>query len=175
MFVARPLATGLMLTRSGLDLRERLLVSWAGLRGAVPIVLAIYPLMQGVERSHTIFDVVFFVVLLSVLVQGTTVGWLARRLRLHMPAQALPPLHVELASWNIFDGDVLLFRVEEKSGLAGRPLRDLPLPADALAMLIVRGDELVPPRGSTALQPGDFVYFFAKEKDRPALERLFQS
>ncbi len=175
MFVARPLATWLMLTRSGLDLRERILVSWAGLRGAVPIVLAIYPLMQGVERSHTIFDVVFFVVILSVLVQGTTVGWLARRLRLHLPAQALPPLQVELASWNIFDGDVLLFRVEPKSAVDARPLRDLPLSADVLAMLIVRGDELVPPRGSTVLQPGDFVYFFAKEKDRPELDRLFQT
>lgn len=174
MFVARPLATGLLLTGSGLDLRERALVSWAGLRGAVPIVLAIYPLMQGVERSHTIFNIVFFVVILSVLVQGTTIGWLARRLRLHLPAQAVPPVQVELASWHVFDGDIALHRVESHS-VAGRALRELDLPLDVVAMLIVRADHLIPPRGSTVLEPGDFVYFFAKEKDRPALDRLFQS
>lgn len=174
IFVARPLATALLLTRSGLDLRERALVSWAGLRGAVPIILAIYPLMQGVERSHVIFNTVFFVVILSVLVQGTTVGWLARRLRLHLPAQAVPPVHVELASWQVFDGDIMLYRVES-GGVAGRALRELDLPPDVVAMLIVRGDQLIPPRGSTALETGDFVYFFAKEKDRPALDRLFQS
>ncbi|MBI4466763.1 MAG: potassium/proton antiporter [Acidobacteria bacterium] len=174
MFVARPAITWLLLVRSGLDLRERLLVAWGGLRGAVPIILAIYPLMQGVERSHTIFNTVFFVVILSVLVQGTTVGWLARRFRLHMPAQAVPPLQMELASWKVLDGEVLLFRVESDGGVAGRPVRDLPIPSDVLAMLIVREDALIPPRGSTVFQPDDFVYFFAKEKDRAALEELFQ-
>jgi len=174
IFLGRPLITSLLLVRSGLDWRERLLVAWAGLRGAVPIILAIYPLMQGVERSHTIFNTVFFVVILSVLVQGTTVGWLARRFRLHMPAQAVPPLQMELASWKVLDGEVLLFRVEADGGVAGCAVRDLSIPADVLAMLIVREDTLIPPRGSTVLQPDDFVYFFAKEKDRLALEQLFR-
>lgn len=174
MLAARPLVTWLLLNGSGLDSRERLLVAWGGLRGAVPIILAIYPLMAGVERSHTIFNTVFFVVILSVLLQGTTVGWLARRLGLHFPAQAPPPLAVELASWRVYDGDILLFRVREGGPVDGVALRDLPLPPDTLAMLLVRGEDLITPRGSTQLRGGDFVYFFVREKDRPVLEQLFQ-
>jgi len=171
--IARPLLVSLLLTGSGLDLKERLLVAWAGLRGAVPIILAIYPLMKGVENSHAIFNIIFFVVIVSVLVQGATMGRLARGLGLNMPSQAPPPLEVELGSWDVYDGEVLLFRVEETSPWRGQLLRDLPLPAEALAMLIVRGNELVSPRGSTALAAGDYVYLFAKAKDRAAVERIF--
>lgn len=174
IFVARPLLTALLLTGSGLNFRERLLVAWGGLRGAVPIILAIYPLMQGVERGHTIFNITFFVVILSVLLQGTTFGWLARKLGLHLPAHQPPAFHVELGSWRLFDGDVLLFLVAPGSEPDGKPLRDLILPPDTLAMLVVRNEELITPRGSTVILAGDSIYFFAREKDRPALERLFQ-
>lgn len=174
IFVARPLLTVLLLTRSGLHLRERLLVAWGGLRGAVPIILAIYPLMQGVGLGHTIFNITFFVVILSVLVQGTTFGWIARKLRLHLPTHQQPALQVEFGSWQLLDGDVVLFRVEPSSAPEGKALRDLVLPPDTLAMLVVRGEEVITPRGSTYLHAGDFVYLFAREKDRLALERLFQ-
>ncbi|HEX9760428.1 MAG TPA: potassium/proton antiporter, partial [Candidatus Acidoferrales bacterium] len=174
MFIARPLVSLIFLAGSGLALRDRVLVAWAGLRGAVPIILAIYPLTQGVAGSHTIFNIVFFVVIFSVVLQGSTVGWLARRLGLHMPIQAMPQVHVELASWGVYDGEVLLFSVSPGTAVAGQALRDLPLPPDVLAMLIVRGEEVIPPRGSTLLQTGDFIYIFAKEKQRAQLERLFQ-
>jgi len=175
MLVARPLVAWTLLTGSGLNFRERTLVAWGGLRGAVPIILAIYPLTQGVAHGHTIFNIVFFVVLLSVLCQGTTVGWLARRLGLHQSTIQPPPLEVEIAAWHVFDGDVVLFRVEEAAGVAGKAVRDLVLPSEALAMLIVRGEETIPPRGSTVLLTGDFVYFLVKQKDRLALERVFQN
>lgn len=170
---ARPLTTLIFLTGSGLNLKERFLVAWGGLRGAVPIILAIHPLTEGVERSHTIFNIVFFVVLLSVALQGGTMARVARWLHLHLPSHEPPPLHVELASWNILDGEVLLFRVTEGSEAAGKYLRDLPLPSDALAMLIVRRDDLITPRGSTQLLSGDTVYFFAKRRAIPFVERLF--
>jgi cell volume regulation protein A len=173
MLVARPLVTWILLTRSGLNLLERSLVAWAGLRGAVPIILAIYPLTQGVERGHTIFNIVFFVVILSVLLQGTTIGWVAKRFRLHLPTQLAPTLQVELASWQVLDGDIVLLRVERAGEVDGKALRDLPLPQDALAMVVVRGEELITPRGSTVLRSDDTVYFFVKAKDKPALERLF--
>lgn len=171
--IARPLLVTLLLAGSGLAAKERLLVAWAGLRGAVPIILAIYPLMKGVENSHTIFNIIFFVVIVSVLAQGATIGRLARGFGLHLPSQVPPPLEMELGSWDVYDGEVLLFRIDEGSPLDGQLLRDLPLPAEALAMLIVRGSELVPPRGSTALAPGDYVYLFVKAKDRAAVERIF--
>jgi cell volume regulation protein A len=174
ILVARPLIVALLLFGSGLDLRERMLVAWGGLRGAVPIILAIHPLTQGVAEGHRIFNITFFVVILSVLLQGTTIPWLARRLRLHLPSQAPPSFHVELGSWHLFDGEVLLFRVDPSSSALGMALRDLPLPPEALAMLIVRNDGLITPRGSTVLQSGDYVYFFGKERDRAALEKLFQ-
>jgi cell volume regulation protein A len=173
MLAARPLVTWTLLVRSGLSFLERTMVAWAGLRGAVPIILAIYPLTQGVERGHTIFNIVFFVVILSVLLQGTTMGWVARRLRLHLPAQLVPALQVELASWQVLDGEIVLFRVEKGTEVDGKALRELPLPQDALAMLLVRGEELVTPRGSTALRSGDTVYFIVKAKDKATLERLF--
>jgi cell volume regulation protein A len=148
-------------------------VSWAGLRGAVPIILAIYPLTQGVRSSEIIFDIVFFVVILSVLLQGTTLGWLAKRLRLSVPAYRAPAFQIELASPHIFDGDILLFRVDEEAFVCDKALRDLPLPGDAPAMLIVRDQELVTPRTGTVLRAGDYVYFLSRERDREALERLF--
>jgi cell volume regulation protein A len=162
-----------LLARSGLNFAERTLVAWAGLRGAVPIILAIYPLTQGVERGHTIFNIVFFVVILSVLLQGTSIGWLARTLRLHLPAHPPLALHVEMASWQVLDGDIVLYRVEKGTEVEGKALRELPLPGDALAMLIVRGEELITPRGSTVLRLDDAVYFFVKAKDKLALENLF--
>jgi cell volume regulation protein A len=175
IFVARPAIAFLLLTGSRLDAREKLLVGWGGLRGAVPIILAIYPLTQGAANSHTIFNIVFFVVLLSVLFQGSSIKWLAERFGLYVAEPAPPPLHVELASWHVVDGDVRLLRVTENSLAKGVALRDLALPHDVLAMLIVRGEELVTPRGSTILKADDYVYFFVREKDRVALDRLFQA
>lgn len=173
ILVARPLAVWVSLPFSDLGQRERMLVSWAGLRGAVPIILAIYPLTQGLQKSQTIFDIVFFVVILSVLLQGTSVGWLAKRLHLTVRSRRAPAYQVELASAQVSDGEVLLFHVDEAAFVRGKALRDLRPLHEAPAMLIVRGNELVTPRGSTTLEAGDYVYFFAREKDRLALERLF--
>src|SRR5690606_29220075 len=83
MFVARPISVFVCLSPFGFDWRAKLLVSWVGLRGAVPIVLATFPIVAGVPGAFTIFNIVFFVVLVSSLVQGTTLGWTARRLGLN--------------------------------------------------------------------------------------------
>jgi cell volume regulation protein A len=173
IFAARPLVTTLLLTGSGLHFRERLLVAWGGLRGAVPIILAIHPLTQGVERGHLLFNIVFFVVMSSVLLQGATVGWVARRLGLLLPGQHTAPVHVELAGWHIPDGNILLFQVLPGAPVEKKALRDLPLPPETLALLLVRGDRAFPPRGSTVLETGDFVYVFAAEKDKAEVETLF--
>jgi len=172
VFVARPVAVWLCTPR-GLDVRERTLVSWAGLRGAVPIVLATFPLSAGVPESVTIFNAVFFVVVVSVLIQGPTFEPLARRLGLAAAAPPVVHAPLEVGAIRALGADLLELVVEEGQAVAGRAIRDLGLPPDAIVALIVRGDRAIPPRGTTRLEPADRLFIVARPALRPELERLF--
>jgi cell volume regulation protein A len=172
-FVARPAVVALCLAPFGFTLREMLFVSWVGLRGAVPIILATFPILAGVAGARGVFDLVFFVVVLSTAVQGASIRWLARRLGLEQPGPPAARAVLELVSTRDLPGEVLTFYVEPASAVAGARIGDLPFPEDSAVMLVVRGRSMVAPRGRTVLLPGDHVYVFAAPQDAPLVRLLF--
>ena len=158
VFVARPLATLVSTLGAGFDVREKVLLGWAGLRGAVPVVLAIFPFTHGIDSqtSVTFFNIVFFAVLLSTLLQGMTVEPVARWLGVTSPEEAdtLRGI-VEVGAVRELGGDVIEHVVRPGDAAAGARIRELGLPRDALVSLVARGDEALLPRGSTRLEAGD--------------------
>jgi len=171
--VARPVAVAACLAPFRFPPRELAFVAWVGLRGAVPIILATFPVLAGVAGARRVFDVVFFVVVVSTVLQGTPIRWLVRRLGLEAPGPPPPRAILEIVSREPLGGEVLSFYVEPASAVAGSAIADLPFPEGATVMLIVRGKELVPPRGPTQLQPGDHVYVFAGPEEKALVMLLF--
>ena len=155
MFVARPLAVFLCLLPFRVNHRERLLVSWVGLRGAVPIVFATYPLIHGVENSDVIFNIVFFIVLTSVILQGTTIPLVARWLYLFKPVKfkARYPLELELS--DNFRNELFEIEIKPESNTIGKQIFQLKFPKTSLIVLINRNDKFISPRGNTMLEAGD--------------------
>jgi len=172
--VARPLAAFLCLWPFGFKLREVTLLGWVGLRGAVPIILATFPVMAGVHGAARLFDLVFFVVVVSAFVPGWTVAWVSRKLGLADGDPAPPEAVLEIVSSRPLSGQVISFSIQEGLPVTGATLADVPFPEGAAVMLIVRGETLFAPRGDTLFETGDHVYLFCRgEEDRPFLELLF--
>ena len=172
-FVARPLVVFLCLLPFRYPRREVAYIGWVGLRGAVPIVLATFPVLAGAPGALRIFDVVFFIVVISALVPGGTVRWLTRRLGLESGEPPRPPAVLEIASTRVLKGEVLSFFIEPASAVSGSRISQLPFPPGTAVMLIVRGERLVAPRGPTVLEPGDHVYLFCEPEDRPFVQLIF--
>jgi len=173
MFVARPLAAFIATLPAGLSVRESTLVGWAGLRGAVPIVLATFPVIDGVENAGAFFDIVFFVVLTSTLVQGASFNTLARALGLTSDEPAISrPLH-EVGSIRRLGAEVLEYPVGENDVIVSRLVNQLMLPRDALVSVLVRADEALLPRGSTEIEAGDQLHILVREHVREEVEGLF--
>jgi cell volume regulation protein A len=173
VLVARPLVVALCLAPFGFPRRELLFIGWVGLRGAVPIILATFPVLAGVPGAVGVFDLVFFVVVVSTALQGSTAPWLARRLGLERQGAAAPRAVLEIVSTRQLSGQVLTFLVEPASAVSGSRIADLPFPDQAAVMLILRGRDLVAPRGPTVLLPGDHVSIFAAPEDVPLVRLLF--
>lgn len=178
-FLARPFAVFLGTLGMGIPFRYRLFTAWAGLRGAVPIVLGTYPLAAGLEVGEVVFDLVFFTVLLSILVQGSSLGVVAKWLGLSEPSRPRPLFHLELQTMAHTDYDLVVVDLPEPAGARGPRLRDLVLPEGAVIALITRGPEVVLPQGNTRLLGGDQVTLLAHAPDedavRSALLEPFQS
>lgn len=172
-FVVRPLTVAICLTPFGYKLREILFIGWAGLRGAVPIVLAIFPVLAGIDGSREVFHGVFFIVIVGAVLPGATLGRVARASRLEEAPPPVPRAMLEMISNEPLDGEIVSFYISPALAVAGVKIRDIPFPEGAAALLVVRGARLIPPRGSTELLPGDHVYLFAHASDRPLLELLF--
>jgi cell volume regulation protein A len=170
IFLARPLAVRPILLAFGYGWREQLLIAWVGLKGAVPIVLATFPLMFGVPDGALLFNVVFFVVLVSATLQGWTLPLVASALGLQEARAPRPPVSLELMALEDVQAEIVDYLVAPASPLAGRLVRDLRLPDGAILALVTRGRTLITPRGSTALQPGDHLFVIARAEIRPAVE-----
>lgn len=172
VLLVRPAAVWASTALADFDRRERLLLGWAGLRGAVPIVLGTFVLSSQVGHSKTIFNAVFFVVVVSTLVQGTTLEWVAGRLGLLAPptATVAAPLAIgdEWSALALVD-----FVVSPGHAIDGSTVRELGLPRDALVAVVVRGDDAIPPRGSTTISVGDRLFVLAPQKLRADLEDVF--
>jgi cell volume regulation protein A len=170
--LARPMATVLTLMPFGYRLSEQAVVGWAGLRGAVPVVLATFPVIAGVPDSLEFFNIVFFAVLISTLLQGMTFEPFAKRLGLTTSEPALPRPLSEAGTIRRLGAEVLEYAVEADDAIADARVRDLALPRDAVVNVIVRGDEAVPPRGSTRLRAGDIVHVLVRTDAAGAVRGL---
>jgi len=172
--VARPLAVVACLAPFRLPPRELLLVSWVGLRGAVPIILATFPLMAGIEAADRLFHLVFFVVVVSALVPGGTVRWATRRLGLQETGGPTVPMAVlEMVSRQPLAGEIVSYTISPGLATCGARIAEIPFPEGSTLMLLVRGRELIGPRGDTELRTGDHVYVFCRPGDLPVLHLLF--
>ena len=171
MLVARPAAVWASTAIGGFTNRERLLLGWAGLRGAVPIVLATFALSSDVPDKNTIFNAVFFVVLVSAAVQGTTLERVARALGLVSAAPPVPEAPLEAGPMSQLD--VVEFAVAGDHAVSGSAVRELGLPRDALVAVVHRGGKTVPPRGATVLEAGDRLFVLVPHTSRADLEDVF--
>ncbi len=173
VFVARPLSVIGALIWFRRSLREMLMVSWAGLRGAVPIVLATFPLIAGISGATLIFNVVFFAVLVSVLLQGVSIGWVARLLRLNADEPRIQDSHVYVPDVRL-NSRMMAAIVPEGSPLVGRSLLDLRLPRGVLVVQIQREEAPIIPSGDTVLQANDQLIVLATPDTLPVLEQLYR-
>ena len=171
VIVIRPVAVWISTAFAKFTARERALLGWAGLRGADPIVLATFVLSSQLGKAETIFNAVFFVVVVSALLQGTTLEWTAARLGLvdPRPAVVAAPLEVDaLGSLELVE-----FDVAGDHAIAGAAVRELGLPRSALIAVVARHGDTIPPRGTTVLQPGDRLFVLAPRAMRAELEDVF--
>jgi len=172
--VARPVVVALcLLPFRAYTRRDIGYVGWVGLRGAVPIILATYPVLVGAPGARGVFDVVFFIVLVNALVPGMTVPWITRRLDLESGEPPSPAAVLQIESVRPMTGELVSYYIDEALAVTGVPLRDLPFPGTSSAVMVVRGRELLAPKGRTVLQTGDHVYVFARPEDRPFLHLMF--
>jgi len=173
IFVARPIAVVVALKPFfKFRWREIGFISWVGLRGAVPIVLAIFPVIGGVEDAALYFNVAFAVVLLSLLVQGSTLSVMARWTKVLMPSSVSPNHRGPLGILPENDYEMFVYRVENQD-LADVPIRLLRFPSGALISALFREHAMLHPKGSTRLQLGDVLCVIGRSEDLPALNRLF--
>jgi len=172
MFVARPLAVFATLAFSSLNRREVALVAWVGLRGAVPVILATYPLVLGVPNANLIFNVVFFIVLASVLLQGPSIPFVARMLRVDVPLARPTRYPIEFEQTADLDSDLVEVVVPAGSGVVGRRILEIGLPEGALVVLISRDGTFVVPRGSTIVLDGDRLLLLADDESLARVRAL---
>ena len=161
------------LVGSGLSIREKLLVSWAGLRGAVPIVLATFPMTAGIPQAEMVFNLVFFVVIASVLLQGTSLTRVAGWLGLDLPIESKPrmPLEFDRTQQGLRTSMVELV-VSPDSPAAGQTIIQLRLPDGVLVAMVERNGEYIVPNGGTEFQPGDVVLVLGEKESLGIARRL---
>jgi len=170
VFVARPIAVIIATARAPLSMPDRAVLGWAGLRGAVPVVLALFPIIAEVEDAVTFFNIAFFAVLVSTLLQGSTFTLIAGALGALTNEPALRRPLVEVGTIRELGADVVEVPLVEGDAAIGVRVRDLGLPRDALVNVLVRDDEALPPRGSTRLEAGDRLYILTRQTAMGALE-----
>ena len=171
MLLARPASIFLCLLRSRFSPGERTLISWVGLRGAAPIVLATFPMVDQVEKANMMFNMVFFIVLASVLIQGRTLMPVAKFLKLDRPLSDKSRIPLELEETDSINSEMHEFDVHPDAEFVNRSLAEMNLPNGVLVMLIRRGGHFILARGNTIIQANDGMLMMG---DRPTLKKVAQ-
>lgn len=175
MFIARPLAVFISLALSKSGFKEKIFVSWVGLRGAVPIILATFPLLAGVKYADLIFSIVFFIVLTSALLQGWSLTYVAKFLYLDAPLLKKTKSPIEFESKQGDVNDLYDFYIAENSVIAGKTVVEIGLPKECLIILINRNEQYVVPKGGTSIEPGDILLILANKKNIDQIKELLSN
>lgn len=171
-FVARPLAALVCLSLLGWKPRESLFVGWIGLRGAVPIILATFPIITGLPNGERVFHLVFFVVVVSAIIPGASIVPFTLWSRLGNRAKPAPSAALELHLLKPLDRELHDYTLDANAPACGKLIRDIILPDSVAIVLIVRNDEPLPARGSTTLQPNDLLYIVGTKRELQQLQSL---
>jgi potassium/hydrogen antiporter len=163
--VARPIAVFLCLSPFKMKFRRRAYISWVGLRGAVPIVFATYPLLAGIEKADAIFNIVFFISVSSVLIQGTTLPLIAKWLHVSLPEKVKPITPVDRLLNENIKSEMAEIALNEDNEAIGKRVVELNFPKTAIIAMIQRNGRYIIPSGSTELMPKDVLIVLAENKE----------
>ncbi|AYB45902.1 potassium/proton antiporter [Paenibacillus lautus] len=172
IFIARPIGVFSSLLFAKFAVREKILISWAGLRGAVPIVLATYPVLAGIRQGELFFNVVFFVVLTSAVIQGTTISPLTQGLALVEKDKGKAPSLLELMALGKTDSEINHVLVDGDMPIVGKEIQQLNLPDDILFTAIIRKKRIITPRGNTVIEAGDTLYVMNPKQKRKEMKKI---
>jgi cell volume regulation protein A len=172
-FVARPLSVWACLLPFRFPARESAYIGWVGLRGAVPIILATFPVLSRVPGAEKVFDIVFFVVVINAIIPGATIRPLTRRWKLQTSEKPTPAALLEINSVRPLGGQLVSFHIDPSLAVCGATLSQVQFPPKSAAVMLVRDSELAACRGDTELKAGDHLYVFCQPADRPYFELLF--
>ncbi|HSA32025.1 MAG TPA: potassium/proton antiporter [Candidatus Omnitrophota bacterium] len=171
MVIARPLSVLVCLLPFKLDIRKKAMVAWVGLRGAVPIILATFPFIADIPQAETIFNIVFFVVISSVFIQGTSIPVLSKFLKLDVPLASRIKYPIEFEKTAAIDADLKDMIIPYDSDAVGKKISDLGFADKCLIVLISREGKFIVPSGSTVIEGGDVFLVLASEQNFPALQQ----
>lgn len=175
IFIARPVAVFISLSPWKMALRDKVMVSWVGLRGAVPIVLATFPLIAGIQQAEIIFNVVFFIVVTSALLHGTSIPFVARHLGVSAPMQETSRLAMSLGDGDESGNDLIELTISGQAGVVGKQIVDIGLPPGTLIIMIEKGGNRYVPCGSTVLEEGDHLLILTNQLQSDKVRSMFIS
>lgn len=165
IFIARPVSVMLSLAFFKMKMRRRIYISWVGLRGAVPIVFATYPLLAGIEKADMIFNIVFFISLTSVLIQGTTLSVVAKWLNVALPDEEKKILEKDKLILNIPKSAMKKYKIQPDYDAVGKQIVDLDFPSDTIIAMIKRDGKYHLPNGSTTIEANDILIVLSESQE----------
>jgi len=169
IFVARPVGVFTALSFFKLNNRSKFFISWVGLRGSVPIVFATYPLLAGIPKAELIFNLVFFISITSVLLQGTTLAYVAKLLHVAIPPKAKRRTGLDFELTDKIKSEMVEIMLSENSKSIDKKIVELAIPATINILVIKRAGVYISPNGSTKLQVNDILHVLAEDKNSLAL------
>jgi cell volume regulation protein A len=166
IIIARPLSVFLSLAAFKMSIHRRIFISWVGLRGAVPIVFATYPLLAGIAKAEMIFNIVFFITVTSVIVQGTTISFFASKLKLvNIEEPKLPSVKSKFSISDISKTEMKEIVIDETCAVVNQRIIDLGFPKNAIIAMIKRNDKYLTPGGVTVIEPNDTLFILSDDKE----------